>query len=373
MTVQFHQLTVEAVEQLTEDAVRIVLAVPEPLREAYRYTAGQHLTIRYRAPGSGEQLRRSYSICAPPPLDGPPSRLAVAVKRHGPGGFADYAVRKLAPGEQLDVLTPVGGFHAQPGELQSGRVRVIAIAAGSGITPVLAILQDALRTNPESTAALLYGNRTSADVMFLDELADLKDRYGPRFEVLHILSREDHGSPLLTGRIDRQKLPLLLDAIGATPDDAYYLCGPIGMVEDCRQLLTESGATHVRFELFDTGGVRKPKPVTDDTAAAGAEASLAAGAHAEVIPITVTLGGRTTRCELRPEDDSLLAAVMRDRPDVPYACTDGVCGTCRAKLTSGSAQMARDYALEPEEKIGGFVLTCQSLPTSAEVALDFDA
>ena len=365
MSVQFHQLAVEAVEPLTEDAVRIVLAVPEPLREAYRYTAGQHLTIRYTAPGTGEQLRRSYSICAPPPPDAAPSRLAVAVKRHGPGGFADYAVRKLAPGEILDVLTPVGGFHAQPGELQTGRVRVVAIAAGSGITPVLAILQDALRTNPESTAALLYGNRTSADVMFLDELADLKDRYGPRFEALHILSREDHGSPLLTGRIEREKLPLLLDAIAAAPEDAYYLCGPIGMVEDCRQVLTERGAAHVRFELFDTGGVRKQKPAAPDNAAA---AGTGKGAQ-----ITVTLGGRTTRCELRPEDDSLLAAVMRDRPDVPYACTDGVCGTCRAKLVSGTAQMARDYALEPDEKTEGFVLTCQSLPTSDEVTLDFDA
>lgn len=364
MTVQFHQLAVEAVEPLTEDAVRIVFAVPEPLREAYRYTAGQHLTIRYTAPGTGEQLRRSYSICAPPPLGEPPARLSVAVKRHGPGGFGDYAVRKLAAGEQLDVLTPVGGFHAQPGELQTGRVRVIAVAAGSGITPVLAILQDALRTNPESSAALLYGNRTSADVMFLDELADLKDRYGPRFEVLHVLSREDHGSPLLTGRIDRAKLSLLLDAIGAAPQDAYYLCGPIGMVDESRQLLTERGAEHVRFELFDTGGVRKQKAKPEDQAAA------ASGRGAR---ITVTLGGRTTRCEMRPEDDSLLAAVMRDRPDVPYACTDGVCGTCRAKLISGTAEMARDYALEPDEKSGGFVLTCQSLPTSDEIALDFDA
>lgn len=363
MTVQFHELTVEAVEPLTEDAVRIVLTVPEPLREAYRYTAGQHLTIRYSAPGTGEQLRRSYSLCAPPPPDEPPARLAIAVKRHGPGGFGDYAVRKLAAGERLDVLTPVGGFHAQPGELQTGRVRVVAIAAGSGITPVLAILQDALRTNPDSTAALLYGNRTSAEVMFLDELADLKDRYGPRFEALHVLSREDHGSPLLAGRIDRDKLPLLLDAISARPEDAYYLCGPIGMVEDCRELLGERGAAHVRFELFDTGGgVRKPR--------ASARGEDAAGA---VTRVKVTLGGRTTRCELRPEDDSVLAAVMRERPDVPYACTDGVCGTCRAKLIHGTVEMARDYALEPDEKSDGFVLTCQSLPTSDEVELDFDA
>ena len=361
MTAQFHQLRVEAVESLTEDAVRVVFAVPEPLREAYRYTAGQHLTVRYAAPGSGGQLRRSYSICQPPPLDGLPVRLSIAVKRHGPGGFADYAARKLAAGDRLDVLTPVGGFHAQPGELQSGRVRVIAIAAGSGITPVLAILADALRTNPESTAALLYGNRTSADVMFLDELADLKDRYGPRFEVLHVLSREDHGSPLLNGRIDREKLPRLLDAIGARPEDAYYLCGPFGLVGDGREVLAEYGAQHVRFELFESGGKRADQaPAPRPEAARGAR-------------ITVTLAGRTTRCELRPEDDSLLAAVLRDRPEVPYACTDGVCGTCRAKLTAGTVAMARDYALEPEEKSGGFVLACQSLPTSDEVALDFDA
>ncbi len=367
MSARFHTLTVEAVEPLTEDAVRVVLAVPESLRDEYHYTAGQHLTVRYSAPGTGEQLRRSYSICQPPPVDGEPYRLAIAVKRHGPGGFGDYAVRKLAAGDQLDVLTPVGGFHAQPGELQSRRVRVIAIAAGSGITPVLAILADALRTNPQSTAALLYGNRTSAEVMFLEEVADLKDRYGPRFEVLHVLSREDHGSPLLTGRIDREKLPRLLDAIGAVPEDAYYLCGPFGLVSDGREVLEERGATHVRFELFETGGVRR-----GGAAATGEVAQRPAGAG-QGARISVTLGGRTTHSELRSEDDSLLAAVLRDRPDVPYACTDGVCGTCRAKLTSGTASMARDYALEPEEKSGGFVLTCQSLPTSDEVALDFDA
>ena len=365
MTAQFHRLRVGTVEPLTEDAVRIVFAVPEPLREAYRYIAGQHLTIRYRAPGTDEQLRRSYSICEPPPPDGPPAQLSIAVKRHGPGGFADYAVRKLAAGDEFDVLTPVGGFHAHPGELQSGRVHVVAIAAGSGITPVLAILTDALRTNPQSTAALLYGNRTSADVMFLDELARLAQQYGPRFEVRHVLSREDHRPPLLTGRIDRTRLPRLLDAIGAGPDDAYYLCGPYGLVSDGRAVLAERGASHVRFELFATGGLPAPKPAD---AAADRAADIKHRAH-----ITVTLGGRTTRSELRAGDTSLLAAVLRDRPEVPYACTDGLCGTCRARLVSGTAETARDYALEPDEKSGGFLLTCQSLPTSDEVSLDFDA
>jgi ring-1,2-phenylacetyl-CoA epoxidase subunit PaaE len=364
MTAQFHRLRVEAVEPLTEDAVRIVFAVPEPLREAYRYIAGQHLTIRYRAPGSDEQLRRSYSICQPPPLDGPPSHLSIAIKRHGPGGFADYAVRKLGPGEELDVLTPVGGFHAYPGELQSGRVHVVAIAVGSGITPVLSILTNALRTNPQSTAALIYGNRTSGDVMFLDELVALEQEYGSRFEVLHVLSREAGRPSLLTGRIDHDRLPALLDLIAAEPNDAYYLCGPYGLVSEGRDVLAKRGASHVRFELFATGGIPAPKE---------GESTATTPQIRRTARITVTIGGRTTVSELRPEDDSLLTAVLRDRPDVPYACTDGLCGTCRARLVSGTAEMARDYALEPDEKSGGFLLACQSLPTSDGVGLDFDA
>jgi ring-1,2-phenylacetyl-CoA epoxidase subunit PaaE len=366
MTARFHRLKVDSVEPLTAEAVRVVFAVPEALRPEYRYAAGQHVTVRYEAPDGSGQIRRSYSLCAAPPEHGgPPERLAIAVKRHGPGGFAEYAVSKLAPGDELDVLTPLGGFHAQPGAGHTGPDRIVAIAAGSGITPILAIVQDALSSSPDTSVALLYGNRTAADVMFLEELADLKDRYGPRFEVLHVLSREDHGVPLLAGRIDRQKLPLLLEAIGAGPGEAYYLCGPFGMVENARAVLAELGAEHVRFELFDSGkGTKVSRPDAD----ARAHASGAIVAH-----IKVTLGGRTTRSELRTADANLLEAVMRDRPDVPYACTDGVCGTCRARLLEGTAVMARDYALEPEEKMEGFVLTCQSLPTSAEVALDFDA
>lgn len=366
MTARFHRLKVDAVEPLTADAVRVVFAVPEELRPEYRYAAGQHVTVRYDAPDGSGQLRRSYSLCAAPPPDGRfPEYLSIAVKRHGPGGFAEHAGSKLAPGDELDVLTPLGGFHAQPGAGHTGPDRIVAIAAGSGITPILAIVEDALRSSPATSVALLYGNRTAAEVMFLEELADLKDRYGPRFEVFHVLSREDHGVPLLSGRIDREKLPLLLGAIGAGADEAYYLCGPFGMVEDAREVLAGLGAEHVRFELFDSGkGPKHASPATEAKAHAGG---------AVTAQVRVTLGGRTTRCEMRAEDANLLEAVMRDRPDVPYACTDGVCGTCRARLLEGTAVMARDYALEPEEKIEGFVLTCQSVPTSDEVALDFDA
>jgi ring-1,2-phenylacetyl-CoA epoxidase subunit PaaE len=365
MRAVFHRLRVESIRPLTADAAVVCLAVPEPLRAAYQYTAGQHVTVRFDDPVTGSELRRSYSLCAPPPPPtgsaAGPARLEIAVKRHGPGGFGDHALRKLAVADQLDVLTPLGGFRAYPDTR-----RHIAIAAGSGITPVLAILAEVLRDRADTTAALLYGNRTVADVMFLDELADLKDRYGSRFTMLHVLSGEDRGIPLLTGRMDRDRLATLLDAVDANADSAYYLCGPAGLVEDARALLGARGAAKTRFELFDGGGPTTGTPTRGQGSAAVSQAAHSAR-------ITVTLGGRSTRTDFLSGDPNLLTAVLRDRPEVPFACTGGVCGTCRARLTSGSAQMARDYALEPEEKAAGFVLTCQALPTSAELSLDFDA
>jgi ring-1,2-phenylacetyl-CoA epoxidase subunit PaaE len=408
MTAQFHRLVVETVEPITSDAVRVVFAVPEPLREAYRYAAGQHLTIDFTnsrivdelglgpeaaAQGSrgsaaapakassraAAKLRRFYSLCEAPPLDGPPDHLAIAVKRQGPGGIADYMVSKLAPGEQLDVLTPAGGFHATPEVGHTGPDRITGIAAGSGITPILAIIQDALRKNPAVSAALIYGNRTGAEIMFEDEIVRLAGCYRGRFEVLHVLSREDQGIPMLHGRIDREKLPWLLTAVGAGPGDAYYLCGPFGMVEDARAVLAGMNAEHVRFELYVASAEAKSAAAAEAVNAGGGTVDMAdtsawhaAAAENPVTPVVVRLGGRTTYCELRPEDPSLLDAVLRERPEVPFACADGVCGTCRARLAAGSVTMARDYGLEPGEKRSGYILTCQALPTSAEVALDFD-
>lgn len=358
MSLTFHPLRVAAVEPLTPEAVRIVLEVPEELAEDYRYVAGQHVTIRLTVedePGQARELRRSYSLCAPP-SERAPRTLEIAVKRSVPGGFGDYAVRKLAVGDRLETLTPTGRFHAYP---EAGTHHV-AIVAGSGITPVYAILADRLERDPASRVSIVFGNRTTADVMFLEDLADLKDRYGARLNLLHVLSREERGIPLLSGRIDAERLPRLLAAIEAVPQDAYYLCGPTEMVESAREGLTGLGASRVRFELFESGPRRAPSPET-----AGAEVPAAA--------LTVTLGGRTSVCELRPQDASLLDAVLRARPDAPYSCTAGACGTCRARVLSGGVEMAHDYALEESEKQAGFVLTCQSLPTTEQVELDFDA
>ncbi|WP_034265166.1 2Fe-2S iron-sulfur cluster-binding protein [Actinospica robiniae] len=360
MSLQFHPLRVSALDPFTPDAVRIFLEVPPELAEDYRYVAGQHVTVRYRVPadghdGEGKELRRSYSLCAPP-TEHPPTTLQIAVKRSVAGGFGDYAVRKLAVGDRLDTLTPTGRFHAYP---EPGTHHV-AIVAGSGITPVYAILADRLAHDRDSRVSIIFGNRTTADVMFLEDLADLKDRYGVRLNLLHVLSREDRGIPLLSGRIDADRLPELLAAIDAGPQDAYYLCGPTGMVESARDGLAEMAADRVRFELFESGPRRAPLPEAErrDLPAA---------------TLSVTLGGRTSTCEMRPDDECVLDAVLRARPDAPYSCTAGACGTCRAKVTSGAVEMTHDYALENAEKEAGFVLTCQSMPTTESVELDFDA
>ena len=367
MRLIFHRLAVAEITPLTPESVRVSFAVPENLREEYQYHAGQHVTVRLNDPEDpGVELRRSYSICQPPPEKGLPTRVSIAVKRQGPGGFGDYAVRKLAVGDELDVLTPGGSF-----QLDEHADRHIAIAAGSGITPIFAILSAALR-KPGSSAALLYSNRTTSDVMFLEELADLKDDYGDRFELLHVLSREDRGVPLLTGHIDQERLEQLLRALGESgaaddpagdgaqdgPATAYYLCGPESMVESCRQLLSDRGAENIRFELF---GASAPP------------ATQAADAKHLAARLTVTLGGRTTECAVHQEDSNLLAAVLRERSEAPFACTSGVCGTCRARLVDGTVAMARDYALEPAELAAGYILTCQSLPTSDVLSVDFDS
>jgi ring-1,2-phenylacetyl-CoA epoxidase subunit PaaE len=358
MSLEFHPLRVAVLDPLTPDSVRIILEVPPELAEAYRYVAGQHVSVRFKVEdehGATLELRRSYSLCCPP-SEQAPRTLQIAVKRSAPGGFGDYAVRKLAVGDRLETLTPTGRFHAYP---EPGTHHV-AIVAGSGITPVYAILADRLAQDPDSRVSIVFGNRTTADVMFLEDLADLKDRYGARLNLLHVLSREERGIPLLDGRIDTERLPGLLAAIDAGAGDAYYLCGPTAMVEGAREVLAGLGATRVRFELFDSGPRRTPTP--EDRQAEVPKAELA-----------VTLAGRTSSATMRPEDDSLLDAVLRARPDAPYSCTAGACGTCRAKVRSGSVQMTHDYALEEAEKAAGFVLTCQSLPTSAAVELDFDA
>jgi ring-1,2-phenylacetyl-CoA epoxidase subunit PaaE len=349
---QFHPLTVARVEQLTDDAVAVTFDVPPELAEDYRFAPGQALTLR-RVDGDRDE-RRSYSICAPV---GAPPRVGV---REVPGGFfSAYLVHEVRPGDTVEVLPPSGTFTADlsvPGDH-------VFVVAGSGITPALSLAGTVLRDG-ESTVTVFYGNRRSNTVMFADELADLKDRYGTRLQLVHVLSREPRDAELTNGRLDGERLRTLVGAFtDAGRVDHWWLCGPHGMVEDARALLAELGvpAGKVHQELFYVDDV-PPEPVRGDRAAV-------AGPSSEV---TVVLDGRSTTLSL-PRDVPVLDSAQQVRGDLPFACKGGVCGTCRARVTDGEVTMRRNYALEPAEVAAGYVLTCQSLPVGEKVTVDFDA
>lgn len=353
----FHPLSVATVERLTDDAVAITFAVPDELRDAYDFDAGQHLTVRTEI--DGVEVRRNYSICAPASS----GRLRVAVKRLDGGAFSAFATGTLAVGDVVDVMTPTGRFVPR---LDPSRARhYCAIAAGSGITPVLSIVASALAVEPGSSVTLVYGNRTSRSVMFLDELADLKDRYPTRFRLINVLSREQQDVELFHGRLDEAKLTRLLQTVVPVDTvDEWFLCGPFAMVEQARDTLLAAGARAdaVHVELFHVEG-EAPR------VAGAAEAPADLG---EASTVTITLDGRSTTFPVPRGGTRILDAALAVRGDAPYACKGGVCGTCRAKLVSGEVSMERNYALEPDELEAGFVLACQSSPLTDEVVLDFD-
>jgi ring-1,2-phenylacetyl-CoA epoxidase subunit PaaE len=355
--VAFAPLRVADVERLTADAVALTFEVPPELREQYAFAPGQHLTLR--ATIDGQEVRRSYSICSPPSS----GKLRIAVKRLEGGVFSGHALSQVAVGDVLEVMRPAGRFGVRLDPAQAKHY--VAIVAGSGITPVLSILAAALETETSSRFTLVYGNRDAGSVMFLEELADLKDRYPGRLQLVHVLSREAQDAELLSGRIDDAKLDTLLSAV-IPPDavDEWLLCGPFELVEQVRERLLARGVgqRQVHLELFHVEG--EPAPVRPRSAGAGADADSA--------EVTVRLDGRTTTFRM-PAEGSVLDATLAVRTDAPYACKGGVCGTCRAKLVEGKVEMARHYALDDDEIDEGFVLACQSVPVTPKVTFDFDA
>ncbi len=350
----FHELRVSALDRLTEDSIAITFEVPPELREAYRFTAGQHVSLRCRI--AGDDVRRNYSICTPAGS----GVLRVGVKRLPGGVFSSYALEKLRVGDPIEVLTPSGRFFTPLRREQAKHYA--AVAAGSGITPILSILATALEVEPHSRATLVYVNQTTASIMFLEELADLKDRHLGRFQLIHVLDRERQEVELLSGFLDRDRLAGLLDSVVDTEDvDEWFLCGPIGLTDLIRATLVDRGVSdqHVHRELFHVGPA--PPPITrPDVAAPGGST------------VTVLLDGRTSTFPLRPDAEPILDATLRVREDAPYACKNGVCGTCRAKLVSGRVVMAQNFALERDEVDRGYVLACQAHPATDEVVLDFD-
>jgi ring-1,2-phenylacetyl-CoA epoxidase subunit PaaE len=347
---EFHPLRVAAVERLCADAVAVTFDVPGELAGVYAFRPGQSLTVR--RPDDAADERRTYSICAPA---GAAPRIGV---REVPGGLVSrWLVHELEPGDEVEVAPPSGTFTP---DLDAGG-RHVLIAAGSGITPVLSIAASLLQ-RPGAQVSILYGNRRADTVMFAEELADLKDTYPAGLELVHLLSREAREVELLSGRLDGAKLrtllPLLIDVGGV---DHWWLCGPFGMVTDATEVLGEFGVAPERIhrELFWVDEA-PPELIRAERTPDGPSSE-----------VTVVLDGRETTVTV-PRGDTVLEGAQRSRPDLPFACKGGVCGTCRARVTEGEVVMRRNFALEPAELAAGFVLTCQSTPTTAKVMVSFD-
>jgi len=350
---QFHPLRVADVQRLCEDAVAVTFDVPAELAGEYAFAPGQSVTLRRTV--NGREERRSYSICAPA---GEPPRIGV---REVPDGlFSRWLVREVRPGDRIEVQPPAGTFTP---DLTTAGYHVL-VAAGSGITPVLSIAASVLAADPASQVALLYGNRRTDTVMFADEVADLKDAHHTRMDLVHVLSREPREAELFSGRLDGAKLRILLPLLIDVPAvDHWWLCGPFEMVTEAMAVLAAQGVPRDRIhqELFY---VEDTPPEPARHADAGVE-----GPSADV---TVVLDGRSTPVTL-PRGTTILDGAQRVRPDLPFACKGGVCGTCRARLVDGEVEMRRNFALEQSELDAGFVLTCQSLPVSPKVTVDYDA
>lgn len=356
----FHRLTVSSVDRLCADAVAVGFAVPPPLAGTFAFRAGQYLTLRRFVDGAQE--RRSYSICAPVGADP-----RIGVRRVPDGLFSGWLTGSVRPGDEVEVAPPQGEFTPSA-ELLAGPAHHGLIAAGSGITPVLSIVASVLAGCDRSSVTLVYGNRRTDTVMFADELAELKDTYPARLQLVHVLSREPREIELFSGRLDPARLAALLDTVvPAASIDHWWLCGPYQLIDQARAVLAERGVDRdrVHVELFY---VDEPPPELrrEDESALGVTGD---GATSKV---TIRLDGRATTLEL-PRATPVLDAAQRVRADLPFACKGGVCGTCRARVVDGEVRMRRNFALEQRELDAGFVLTCQALPITDEVTVDYDS
>ena len=346
----FHTLTVSAIESLTDDAVAVTFDVPDDLRDAYDFRPGQSLALRRMI--DGQDHRRTYSICAPAG-----ERPRIGVREVPDGLFCRWLVRDLKVGDEVEVQTPTGAFAADPDQI----ARHVMIAAGSGITPMLSIASSVL-ANEGVEATLFYGNRKSSTVMFAESLADLKDSYGSRFDLFHVLSREPRDVELFSGRLDADRIRTLLTMlVPVSSVDHFWLCGPYAMTAEAQRVLAELDVPEERIHL-ELFYVDEPPPELHH---------LEAGASDDTSDVTIVLDGKSSTAPLS-KGASILDSAQQVRTDLPFACKGGVCGTCRALVVDGEVDMRRNYALEKGEVAEGFVLTCQTFPCSDAVTFDFD-
>jgi ring-1,2-phenylacetyl-CoA epoxidase subunit PaaE len=352
---RFHRLAINDLRREASDAVSMTFAIPGELAGDYAFAPGQYLTLRTML--DGEEVRRSYSICSGPD-DG---EIRIAVKKVDGGAFSSWVAEELKCGDELDVMTPTGRFGAIP-PAQSGRTHV-GFAAGSGITPILSLVKGVLAHEPDSRFFLFYGNRATDNIMFLEALEELKDRFIDRLSIFHVISGEEQDIPILHGRLDGDKVRVLLRSlVPADSVDHVFICGPSGMSEDieatCRNIGIGADRIHVERFVSEFGGKPRPKQAVAPDAPPKAIASLIIDGKRRDVPVA--------------EDEAILDAALRAGVDLPFACKGGMCSTCRARLVEGEAQMDVNYSLEPWELKAGFVLTCQAKPSSGRVVVDYD-
>jgi ring-1,2-phenylacetyl-CoA epoxidase subunit PaaE len=354
-TPRFHRLAVSDLRRETPDAISMTFAIPSDLAGDYSFLPGQYLTLRTTM--DGEEVRRSYSICSGPD-DG---ELRIAVKQVDGGAFSNWAADELKSGDVLDVMTPTGRFGVAHAPDQARLY--VGFAAGSGITPILSIIKGVLAREPRSRFFLFYGNRTADSMLFREELEELKDRFLQRLSLFHVISGEEQDIPILHGRLDGDKVRVLLRSlVPAESVDHVFVCGPIGMSEDieatCRAIGIADEKIHVERFVSEFGGKPRPKKAVEPGAPPKAVASLIIDGKRREVPVA--------------EGEAILDAALRAGVDLPFACKGGMCSTCRAKLVEGEAPMEVNYSLEPWELKAGFILTCQAKPCSDKVVVDYD-
>jgi ring-1,2-phenylacetyl-CoA epoxidase subunit PaaE len=352
----FHDLKVRRIDPDTAEAVVVTFDVPEPLRETYAFTQGQYLTLRKTI--DGQDLRRSYSICAGVD-DG---ELRVGVRKVAGGVFSNWINASLQPGDTIAVMAPQGRFFV-PLE-PAARRHHVGIAGGSGITPILSILKTVLAREPLSRCTLVYGNRMLKSTMFKEELEDLKNRCMTRLVLHHVFSDEPTDAPLNMGLMNRDKIGEFLRAVLPPQGiDHVYVCGPYTMNDEAEAALLAAGVPEDRIHIERFGVAPQ---------AGGAVVHQAQPGDAESARIVIVRDGLRREIEFQKDQPSILDAASAAGLEVPFSCTSGVCGTCRAKLVEGEVRMERNFALDKAEVAAGFVLTCQAHPVSERVVLSFD-
>jgi ring-1,2-phenylacetyl-CoA epoxidase subunit PaaE len=353
---KFHPLEVASVARETRDAIALTFVVPRELEQAFRFLQGQHLTLR--ADIAGEDLRRSYSICSAV-QDGD---LRIAVKKAPGGAFSTWINEQVRVGQVIDVMPPMGHFNVPLDP--ANRKHYLAFAAGSGITPLLSIIKTTLSAEPHSKFTLFYGNRSSSAVIFREDLADLKDRYLQRLNLVYVMSREPQDIAILNGRIDEQKAnQLLAHWVDLADIDTAFVCGPDGMMQAVSKALQARGfpKSRIKIELF---AASIPKHVHK------APAQPAPGRSE--CEVTVIMDGAARSYTLEKGKENILDAALKQGIELPYSCKGGVCSTCRAKLVEGEVDMDVNFALEDYEVARGFILCCQSYPVTDKVVVDYD-